>query len=139
MRQERQEAACRPLTVPPFSEAPAQRGSNLTHSDWLSPQSIWGLGRNGVCSEVRKLRYRVGQAEGTSQGARKGQLGQKPGCLRPCPVNRTLTFQRSGDGLKQKSRPAVPGCLDEVRQASWDLAKCGSVPSDGGQNGPEGC
>lgn len=81
----------------------------------------------------------MGRAEGTSRGARKGQLGQKPGCLRPCPANCTLTFQRSGDGLRQKSQPAVQGCLDEVRQASWNLAKCGSVPSDGGRNDPEEC
>lgn len=64
-------------------------------------------------SEIGKLRYRMGRAEGTSRGARKGQLGQKPGCLPPCPASGTLTFQRSGDGLKRKSLPAVQGCIDE--------------------------
>lgn len=44
----------------------------------------------------------------------KGQLWQKPS-LRPCPKPHA-DFQRPGDGLKQKSRPAVPGCPDEVQR-----------------------
>lgn len=71
----RAEAAVASHTVHSSSRRPLPSGDRTSHTvtGWLTKHL--GVRSNGVCSEVRKLRYRVGQAEGTLSGAREAAGG----------------------------------------------------------------